>query len=84
VLTGFSLREIVLRLGCPAAGELHVEDCIEPAAEQSLGGLLHHPRIAQRLQAAEETRRKSYFHGRAIGRTCPLSGHLPVPFGSAQ
>ena len=46
---GVGLCEIVLRLRRPAAGELHVDDGVEAAAEQRLGGLLHHFRICQGL-----------------------------------
>ena len=49
MLSGVGLREIVLRLGRPAAGELHVNDCVEAAPEQRLGGLLHHLGIGQAL-----------------------------------
>ena len=49
MLSGIGLREIVLRLRGPAPGELDVNDGVETAAEQRLGGLLHHLRIGQAL-----------------------------------
>ena len=49
MLTGISLREIVLRLGCRAAGELDVNDGVETTAEQRLGRLLHDLGIGQAL-----------------------------------
>jgi len=49
VLRRVGLREIVLRLCCRATGDLHVDDGVEPAAEQRLGGLLHHFRIGESL-----------------------------------
>ena len=49
MLRGVGLREIELRLRGPAAGELDVNDGAEAAAEQRLGGLLHHLRIGQAL-----------------------------------
>jgi hypothetical protein len=49
VLKGDGLCEIVLRLRSRAPGELDVNDGVETAAEQRLGGLLHDLGVGQAL-----------------------------------
>jgi hypothetical protein len=79
------LREIVLRLRCRAPGELDVNDGVETSAKQRLGGLLHYCAPAQRLQGADAIQEgRAIFHDRRHRPHMPLSGHLPVPSGSAQ
>jgi hypothetical protein len=84
VLRRLGLREIVLRLRRPAAGELHINDGVEPAAEQRLGRLLHHFRVGQRLQGADAIKTEELFSRPAPPAAHAPSGHLPAPSGSVQ